>query len=167
MAKYQLPHQPSWSSKLRPCVMSLLDINWPLQTRLKGRNTDYFSVGLCHHTHSISADTGSTNLSWKLRYPAVRTGLLDSQRSRRLLSKVARAWGLLNAVMWICIGEKCCEYTSQVSLGNTWIFIIGLLLHWSCDLNNWFLKHFRRNTDAKQRQSLLIRINKNFLIFKQ
>lgn len=167
MAKYQLSHQPSWSSKLRPSVMSLLAINWLLQTRLKGGNTDYFSVGLCHHTHSISTDMGSSNLSWKLRYPVVRTGAVRLPEVQKITLQSSRAWGPLNAVMWLCIGEKCCEHTLQVSMGNTWIFIIGLLLHWSCDLNNWFLKHFRRNTEAKQRQSLLIRININFLVFKQ
>lgn len=142
--------------------MSLLDINWPLQTRLKGGNTDYFSIGVSHHAQSISAHMGSSNLSCKLGYPAVRTGAAGCPEVRKITVQNIRAWGPLNAVMCIRIGEKVCEYALQVSMG-----VIGLSLHRSCDLNNWFLKHSWRNTEAKQRESLLVKINRNFGGFKQ
>lgn len=164
---YQLPHQLSLSSTLRPSVTSLLDINWPLQRRLKGRNTDYFSVGLSLHAQSISTHMGSSSFSWKLGHPAVRTEAVRCPEVQKITVQNIRAWGPLNAVMCIHIGEKVCEYTLQVSMGSTWIFVMGLLLHWSCDLNNWFLKHSWRNIEAKQRESLLVKINRNFFVFKQ
>lgn len=69
---YQCPHQLSLSNKLRASVTLSLDLNQPLQTRLRGGNTDYFSAGLPHQAQGISMHTISCSLPWKLGCPAVR-----------------------------------------------------------------------------------------------
>lgn len=89
------------------------------------------------HAQSISMHNSSSILPWKLEYPN-RTVSVRCPEVQNMTEIVGHKD---HQTQWcVFLLERKCQYALQVSMGTTWIFIIGQSLRWSSDFNICFLE---------------------------